>query len=66
MQTDTISFRLLLPKSRYNTLLVAVAKQLAALKKAVKGLVVVTPELEDISQALLQGKVREQRGSHAR
>lgn len=43
---------------RYNSLLHAVARQLADLKKAVKGLVVVTPELEEISQALLQGKVR--------
>lgn len=43
---------------RYNTLLLGVARQLADLKKAVKGLVVVTPELEEISQALLQGKVR--------
>lgn len=42
---------------RYNTLLLAVRRQLADLKKALKGLVVVTPELEEISQALLQGKV---------
>lgn len=46
-------------ETRYNTLLRGVARQLADLKKAVKGLVVVTPELEDISQALLQGKVRQ-------
>lgn len=44
--------------ARYNTLLLGVARQLADLKKAVKGLVVVTPELEEISQTLLQGKVR--------
>lgn len=62
MPPEANSYRLLLPNFRYNTLLMAVARQLAALKKAVKGLVVVTPELEDISQALLQGKVREQRG----
>lgn len=42
---------------RYNSLLRGVARQLGDLKKAVKGLVVVTPELEEISQALLQGKV---------
>lgn len=43
---------------RYNYLLLGVIRQLADLKKAVKGLVVVTPELEEISHALLQGKVR--------
>lgn len=45
-------------RTRYNSLLLGVARQLADLKRAVKGLVVVTPELEEISQALLQGKVR--------
>ncbi|CAN0104252.1 unnamed protein product [Sphacelaria rigidula] len=54
---DPMKTVLLQEAERYNTLLMAVARQLAALKKAVKGLVVVTPELEDISQALLQGKV---------
>lgn len=42
---------------RYNKLLCGVSRQLEDLKKAVKGLVVVTPEVEEISQALLQGKV---------
>lgn len=42
---------------RYNKLLHGVSRQLEDLKKAIKGLVVVTPEVEEISQALLQGKV---------
>lgn len=42
---------------RYNKLLNGVSRQLEDLKKAIKGLVVVTPEVEEISQALLQGKV---------
>lgn len=49
--------RLYTTANRYNSLLPGVTRQLVDLKKAVKGLVVVTPELEEISQALLQGKV---------
>ena len=45
-------------RNRYNSLLHEVARQIADLKKAAKGLVVVTPELEEISQSMLQGKVR--------
>eukprot|EP00752_Nemacystus_decipiens_P009956 g8879.t1 len=54
---DPMKTVLLQEAERYNALLLGVARQLADLKKAVKGLVVVTPELEEISQALLQGKV---------
>lgn len=43
---------------RHNTLLGTIRHQLADLKRAVRGLVIVTSELEETSQALLQGKVR--------
>eukprot|EP01029_Cantina_marsupialis_P005820 TRINITY_DN1630_c1_g4_i2.p1 TRINITY_DN1630_c1_g4~~TRINITY_DN1630_c1_g4_i2.p1 ORF type:complete len:1526 (+),score=559.26 TRINITY_DN1630_c1_g4_i2:3370-7947(+) len=42
---------------RYNALLVAMAKSLDNLQKGVKGLVVITPELEEIYDSFLVGKV---------
>ena len=44
---------------RFNRLTSAIRSSLTNLRKAIKGLVVMNAELEDIAQSLLIGKVRD-------